>query len=93
MDPGELSLEISQFLAIPGKQIRKVTRCSVLGKGGRGLGDSFPYRKGRHCFKEISLKNLDEKQRLLRHNHEISDVKFVLESQLISPRLHRIVVL
>ncbi len=83
VDPEELSLERSPFLAIPGMQIRKVTRCSVLGKGGRGLGDFFPYIKGRHCFKEISLKTVEEKQRLLRHNHEISDASkrtsFVLE--------------
>jgi hypothetical protein len=45
VDPEELSLEISQFLAIPGMQIRKVTRCSVQGRGGCGIGGFFPYRK------------------------------------------------
>jgi hypothetical protein len=69
VDPEKLSLEISPFLAIPGMQIRKVTRCSVLGKRGKGIGRFFLYRKGRHCFHEISLKTLEEKQRLLRANH------------------------
>ncbi len=39
------------------------------------------------------MKTLEDKQRLLRYSHEISDVKFVLESLLISPGIHRTAVL
>jgi hypothetical protein len=80
VDSEELSLEILQFLAHSRNADPKSDKVFGPGKGGGGIGGFFSYRKGRHCFKEISLKTLEEKQRLLRHNHEISDVKFVLES-------------
>ncbi len=89
VDPEELSLEISQFLAIPGMQIRKVTRCSVLGKGVGGIGGFFPYRKGRHCFKEKSMKTLEEKQTLLSDKITRSPTSSFF---LIQPIVHRIAV-